>query len=56
MGSGDLNIMTAATVVYAGEAGDTGAIITAVGTTSFATLQFLLSADGKGLIILLQGS
>ena len=48
--------MVAATVLYTGEAGDTAAIITAVGTTAFSQLAFLLSADGKGLIILFQGS
>jgi len=48
--------MTAATVVYTGPAGDTAAIITAVGTDAFSTLQFLLSADGRGLIIIKQGS
>ena len=48
--------MVAATVLYTGTAGDTGAIITAVGTNAFSTLQFLLSADGTGLIILFQGS
>ena len=48
--------MGAATVLYAGEAGDTAAIITAVGTNAFSTLAFLLCSDGKGLIILKQGS
>jgi hypothetical protein len=48
--------MAAASVLYTGAAGDTAAIITAVGTEAFSTLAFLLSADGKGLIILKQGS
>ena len=48
--------MVAATIVYNGKVGDTATIITALGTTAFSTLAFLVSADGTGLIILLQGS
>jgi hypothetical protein len=47
--------MVAASVLYAGIL-DTTAIITAVGTNAFSTLVFLVGADGKGIVILKQGS
>jgi len=48
--------MTAATKIYDGEAGDSAAIITALGTIPMTELFFITSADGVGLIIYRQGS
>ena len=48
--------MVAATKIYDATAGDSTAIIAAVGTTAFSQLAFITSADGTGLQIYFQGS
>lgn len=48
--------MVVATKIYDGTTTDTSAIITAVGTTAFSQLAFIVTNDGVGLQIYFQGS